>query len=73
MRLITSRSRLVPAHRLKALIFTLIRAFEFELAVRPEQIRKKSSIVQRPVVTLGGDKKDDKVEMPLIIRPYRHA
>ena len=36
--------------RMKALVFTLIRTFEFELAVPPEEIMKKSLIVTRPLV-----------------------
>ena len=56
--------------RLKALLFALVKAFEFELAVRPEHI-KKSGLVQRPVVQVEG--KADKSEMPLIIKPYRPA
>ncbi|KAF8061716.1 cytochrome P450 [Lyophyllum atratum] len=50
----------------KALLFTLIRAFEFELAVPVTDIVKKSSIVQRPVLVTdpeGGN------QMPLLIRP----
>ena len=52
--------------RMKALLFTLIRAFEFELAVPPEDIIKKSSIVQRPLVLSdpqGGN------QMPLLLKP----
>jgi len=51
---------------MKALLFTLVRAFEFELAVPPEEIGKKSSIVQRPILRSdpeGGN------QMPLLIRP----
>ena len=51
---------------MKALLFTLIRAFEFELAVLPEDIVKKSAIVQRPLVVSepqGGN------QMPLILKP----
>ncbi|CAL1696958.1 unnamed protein product [Somion occarium] len=35
---------------MKAIIFTLVRSFEFGLAVRPEEIVKKRGIVLRPVV-----------------------
>ena len=56
--------------RTKALLFALVRAFEFELAVPPEHIKKKSAVVQRPVVQ-PGEKKDGKTGMPLIIKPYR--
>jgi hypothetical protein len=52
---------------MKALLFILIRAFEFELAVPAEDIHSKQSIVQRPVVAsemeLGS-------QMPLLVRPY---
>ncbi|PSS34177.1 hypothetical protein PHLCEN_2v1794 [Hermanssonia centrifuga] len=53
---------------MKALIFTLVRAFEFELAVPVTDIKKKSTIVQRPFLISepkGGS------QMPLIIKPYR--
>ena len=51
--------------RMKALLFTLIRAFEFELAVPVEDIGKKSTIVQRPLVLSdpeGGN------QMPLLLK-----
>ena len=52
---------------MKVPLFTLIRAFEFELAVPAKDIHTKQSIVQRPVVAsemeLGS-------QMPLLIRPY---
>jgi cytochrome P450 len=51
---------------MKALLFTLLRAFEFELAVPPEDIAKKSLIVQRPLVLSepqGGN------QMPLLLKP----
>ena len=57
----------LPASRTKALVFALVRAFEFELAVKPEEIRKIGEIVQRPF--LG---EDLKLDMPLLIKPY-HA
>lgn len=52
---------------MKALLFTLVRAFEFRLAVPPEDIGKKSSVVQRPF--LISDPKAGN-QMPLIISPY---
>ena len=55
---------------MKALLFTLVRAFEFELAVPPDEIGKKSAIVQRPIVRSdpkGGN------QMPLLVRPVAHA
>jgi hypothetical protein len=51
--------------RMKALLFTLVRAFEFELAVPPEDIAKKTSIVPRPLVLsdpTGGS------QMPLLLK-----
>jgi hypothetical protein len=53
---------------MKVLLFTLIRAFEFELAVPSEDIGKKSSIVQRPLVLsdpAGGN------QMPLLLKPVQ--
>ncbi|KAF8894814.1 cytochrome P450 [Infundibulicybe gibba] len=52
---------------MKALLFTLIRAFEFELAVPAKDIIKKSAIVQRPLV--ASDPKGGN-QMPLLITPY---
>jgi hypothetical protein len=51
---------------MKALLFTLVRAFEFELAVPASDITKKSTIVQRPV--LRSDPKAGN-QLPLVIRP----
>jgi len=53
---------------MKALLFTLIRAFEFELAVPAGDIRSKQSIVSRPIVTSEMEYGN---QMPLVIRPYR--
>jgi hypothetical protein len=52
---------------MKALLFTLVRAFEFELAVPASEIGKKSSIVQRPI--LINDPKAGN-QMPLLMKPY---
>ena len=52
--------------RMKALLFVLIRAFEFRLAVPAEHISKRSMIIQRPVVM--GDPKGVN-RMPLILTP----
>ncbi|KAJ6551196.1 cytochrome P450 [Mycena capillaripes] len=52
---------------MKALLFTLVRAFEFELAVPVADIGKRTAVVQRPFVRSepeGGN------QMPLLIRPY---
>ncbi|KAI0357855.1 cytochrome P450 [Trametes cingulata] len=55
---------------MKALIFTLVRAFEFELAVPPSEIKRAAGIVQRPMLRsqleLGN-------QMPLLVRRYNRA
>ncbi|KAH7910390.1 cytochrome P450 [Hygrophoropsis aurantiaca] len=55
---------------MKALLFTLVRAFEFTLAVPAADIVKKVEVVQRPFVRSepGSDS-----QMPLFIKPYRRA
>lgn len=56
--------------RMKALLFTLVRAFEFKLAVPPNEIGKKSSVVQRPVLLndVGAGS-----QLPLFVTPYVHV
>ncbi|EPQ51721.1 cytochrome P450 [Gloeophyllum trabeum ATCC 11539] len=53
---------------MKAIIFTLIRALEFSLAVPPEQIGKRQVIVTRPVDLADPEKKN---WMPLLVRPVK--
>jgi hypothetical protein len=52
---------------MKALLFTLVRAFEFELAVPAADIEKKTSVVQRPIVKSEPEAGN---QMPLIVKPY---
>ncbi|KAJ6558119.1 cytochrome P450 monooxygenase [Mycena capillaripes] len=52
---------------MKALLFTLVRAFEFELAVPASDIEKKAAVVQRPIVR---SEREAGNQMPLIIKPY---
>jgi cytochrome P450 len=52
---------------MKVLLFTLVRAFEFELAVPAKDIIKKTSVVQRPVVLSDPEGAN---QMPLLIKPY---
>ncbi|TFK22666.1 cytochrome P450 [Coprinopsis marcescibilis] len=52
----------------KAIIFTLLRAFEVELGVPADEIIKGSSLVQRPVLR---SRPKDGVQMPLIIKPIQ--
>ncbi|KAJ6575576.1 cytochrome P450 [Mycena vulgaris] len=53
---------------LKALLFVLIRSFEFEMVVSEGGIGRTSTPVQRPVV-LG--EKEKGAQMPLLVKPYR--
>lgn len=53
---------------MKALLFTLIRSFEFELAVPLSDITKRSTIVQRPLLRSEMEKGN---QMPLLVKPYR--
>ncbi|KZT70528.1 cytochrome P450 [Daedalea quercina L-15889] len=55
---------------MKALLFTLIRAFVFELALPVEDIIKKTAIVQRPFVR---DKVEQGSQLPLILKPYQRS
>jgi hypothetical protein len=65
-----SSSLKIMVCRMKALLFTLVRAFEFELAVPANDITKKSFIVQRPLLksnTKAGN------QMPLILKPVNRV
>jgi len=53
---------------MKALIFVLVRAFEFSLAVPADEIVAKSVVVRRPY--LRSDQKKG-VQMPLVLKPVR--
>ncbi|RXW20256.1 hypothetical protein EST38_g5603 [Candolleomyces aberdarensis] len=55
---------------MKALLFTLVRAFEFELGVPAEDIGKKSSVVQRPFLRSNPEAGN---QMPLKIKLYQRA
>lgn len=52
---------------MKALLFVLVRKFEFELAVPAADLMKRSAIVQRPFVKTDREAGD---QLPLWIRPY---
>jgi hypothetical protein len=60
--------------RMKVLLFTLVRAFEFNLAVPSKDIVKKSTAIaqglHRPV--LATDPNGTR-QMPLLIKPYNRA
>ncbi|KAF8451154.1 cytochrome P450 [Boletus edulis BED1] len=53
---------------MKALLFTLIRAFEFELVVPASEIVQKAEVVQRPVLRSDPE---NKIQLPLLIKPYK--
>lgn len=52
---------------MKALLFTLVRAFEFELAVPATDVIKTSSIVVKPVLATDPDGPN---QLPLLVKPY---
>ncbi|KAH9885222.1 cytochrome P450 [Cubamyces lactineus] len=52
---------------MKALVFTLVRAFEFELAVPAEDVQKKSSVVQRPQLRSAPEQGS---HLPLLVKRY---
>jgi hypothetical protein len=58
------------ANRIKALLFTLVRAFEYEPAVPPSQIGKKSTFLQHPI--LRGDP-TNKAQLSLLVKPYQRG
>ncbi|KAJ7664860.1 cytochrome P450 [Mycena rosella] len=53
---------------MKALLFVLIRAFEFEMAVPEGDVGRTNTPVQRPMVL---SEKATGAQMPLIVKPYR--
>ncbi|KIJ62084.1 hypothetical protein HYDPIDRAFT_114926 [Hydnomerulius pinastri MD-312] len=55
---------------MKALLFTLVRAFEFELAVPASEIGKKATIVQRPILRSDPTNKN---QLPLLLKPVQRA
>ena len=55
---------------MKALLFMLARAFEFELAVPKEDIHSKTAIVQRPQLRSAPEQGS---QMPLLVRKYTRA
>ncbi|KAJ3482243.1 hypothetical protein NLI96_g7112 [Meripilus lineatus] len=52
----------------KALLFTLLRALEFNLAVPADDIARRTAVLMRPVVKSEAEKGN---QMPLLIRPVR--
>jgi len=54
----------------KAILFTLVRSFEFELAVSVDEVRSRTAVVQRPVL---GDDPTHQPQLPLLVRPYQRV
>jgi len=52
---------------MKVILFTLIRAFEFELAIPADEFTKRSMVVTRPYLK---SEKDGRAQMPLLVKPY---
>ena len=53
---------------MKALVFTLVRAFEFELAVPRSDIVGKATVVTRPLLRSAPEQG---TQMPLYVRAYK--
>ncbi len=53
---------------MKALVFSFMRAFDFELAIPPSEITWRTMIVTRPFLVSNLDKGP---QLPLIIRPVK--
>ncbi len=51
--------------RIKAILFTLVRTFEFDLALQPEDIERKTGIVGRPIIASNPSAGP---QLPLLIR-----
>ena len=64
-----SGTQVTVAHRMKAILFTLVRTFAFELAVPVSEIGSKWTMVQRPV--LRSD--PNRPQLPLLIKPYKQS
>lgn len=58
---------------MKALLFTLVRAFEFELAIPAADVSKRDMVVTRPLVPGGKDGKEKVQQLPLLLKPYSGA
>ena len=59
--------KLTRPFRMKALLFVLVRALEFDLAIPPTEIQKKNAIVTRPEVA----SEPGKNQMPLWVQRAR--
>ena len=55
---------------MKALLFTLVRSFEFNLAVPAADVTSRQRIVQRPIIRSEPEKGS---QMPLIVKLYQRS
>ncbi|RDX45658.1 cytochrome P450 [Lentinus brumalis] len=55
---------------MKALVFTLVRNFEFELAVPREDVKPQGLFLQRPCLA---SEREKGAQLPLLLRPYRRS
>ena len=62
----TQPSEIDWGDRTKALLFAIVRHFEFELAVSPLDLMRRSFIVGRPALTSNPSAG---AQLPLLIRP----
>ena len=53
---------------MKVLLFTLLRAFEFDMAVPVEDVKKVFIIVTRPLLESEREKGN---QLPMLIKPYQ--
>lgn len=53
---------------MKSLLYTLVRTFEFRLAVAPEEICASNTAVQRPMLV---GKAEDVMQLPMLVRPVQ--
>jgi hypothetical protein len=51
---------------MKAMLFTLVRDFEFELAISPEDVGRRNNIVARPYIASDPESGS---QLPMLIRP----
>jgi hypothetical protein len=54
--------------RMKALVFSFVRAFDFELAIPPSEIIGRTLIVSRPFLASNPESGP---QLPLVIRPVK--
>lgn len=60
----------LTAYRFKAILFSLVRAFEFELAVDASRVGSRTAILQRPVLR---DDPTHQAQLSLFVRPCQRT